>query len=171
LRRASRTSATGKFHEVGRRSGGDGAVNTALALLVSFGIAGLAVGIVLRTRGLAGRLAGWSGVVRRYRFDGAFEGPSITCRANAGPRIRRERWFMTVGVMAEGLYLATKSALPALDAPILVPWNALDIRNRHIAAFDLAVVYLGPEQHQLALQGGWTAEFEELLLAAYDAGK
>jgi hypothetical protein len=78
---------------------------------------------------------------------------------------------MTVGVMPEGLYLATRSILPPLDAPIRVPWSELEIRNRHLVAFDLAVIYLGEERHELTLMGGWTKEFESVVLAAYDAGQ
>jgi hypothetical protein len=145
-------------------------------LLIVFG-AIFAVVFYAGGRGAA-RWNGWTGLAEKYPAAVHAQGPSLLCAGQMGNFVTsREPWLIRICPMEKGLHLATE--LPSTKAfpPMLVPWSAVEIRNRHLAAFNLITVCLGDERVELVLRGDSALfdkvdkDFEAHLLALYDAGR
>jgi hypothetical protein len=145
-------------------------------LLIVFGAIFVTL-LLVGGRGAA-RWNGWTGLAERYPADGVIDGESRLFAGQMGNFVTsREPWMIRVCPMAKGLHLETQ--LPSTKAfpPMLVPWRAVEIRNRHLAAFNLITMYLGDERRELVLRGDSTLfdkvdkDFEAHLLALYDAGR
>jgi len=94
------------------------AVGILLLLLVWF-----AMGLVISVVG------GWSRLAEAYRFVGAYEGEKRGWQSASFRYYTNYNFSLTVGVGAQGLYLAGPWIFRAGHPPLLIPWTDLSVER------------------------------------------
>lgn len=146
-------------------------MSESIATLIPLGAVVMVIAVVLVMTRFRPRVADWNRLAAPYAFNGTFSGRSISCAGRMGFSVTRDPWLIDVGLMPEGLYLHTTRLLGYEGPALLVPWREVRIANRHLVAFKLLTVYIGPEKRQLDLRGAFDKSFEADLLEFYDAGR
>jgi hypothetical protein len=90
-------------------------------------------------------VGGWSALARTYRAQAPFVGVKWTMQS------ARMRWEMnynnvlTLGVNAEGLYLATMVLFRFCHPSLLIPWSDIKVRRSKVWIFEYLIFTLGRE--------------------------
>ena len=102
------------------------------------------------------RWSGWARLAERFRAPGPFLGE---CWKRQSARFRAYCGYnncLTVGADAAGLYLSVMSPFRVFHAPLLIPWQEIEVETGKVlfGFYDTALLRLGrDEQIPMRIQG------------------